>query len=72
MTTTDITPELRGSLSLLNVEQVCELLQVKDSWLWAQCRAGSFPHIRMARQLRFRPEQVQSWLDAQTVDLTFP
>lgn len=63
---TEITAEVRESLSLLTVEQVCELLQVKDSWLWAQCRAGTFPHIRMARQLRFRPDQVQQWLDEQS------
>lgn len=62
----EISTDVRESLTLLNVEQVCELLQVKDSWLWAQCRVGTFPHIRMARQLRFRPDQVQAWLDAQS------
>jgi excisionase family DNA binding protein len=50
-------------LTLLNVEQVCELLQVKKSWLWGQCRADAFPHIRVGRELRFRPAEIQKWID---------
>ncbi len=57
---------VRRSLSLLTVDQVCELLQVKKDWLYEQTAADRFPHIKLGRHLRFRPADVQEFLKAQT------
>lgn len=59
----DIAAAVRESLSLLTVEQVCELLQVDKQWLYKECQRGRFPHLKLNRQTRFRPAEVQAYLD---------
>ncbi len=43
-----------GELGLLTPDQLCELLQVKKSWLYDQVEGGKFPCLRLGKQLRFR------------------
>lgn len=54
---------VRGQLSLLTVDQVCKLLQVKRNWIYDEVQAGRFPVKRLGRLLRFRPEDIDAHLD---------
>ena len=55
-------------LALLTAEQVCDLLQMKKSWLYDAVERGEFPVIRLGRQLRFRRSAVSLFLDAMSDD----
>lgn len=57
---------VRQSLTLLTADQVCDLLQVTKDWLYRQTAAGEFPHIKLGRHTRFRPMDVQEFLQAQS------
>lgn len=52
---------------LLTPEQVCDLLQVKISWLYDEVQAGRFPHLRLGQRLRFRQRDVEAYLESITV-----
>ena len=58
-----ISPEIRDILTLLTAAQVCELLQIKLDWLYDECHAGRFPHVKLARKFRFRPIDIQAYLE---------
>jgi excisionase family DNA binding protein len=60
---TDIAAAVRESLSLLTPDQVCALLQVDKQWLYKECQRKRFPHVKLGRQLRFRPAEVQAYLE---------
>ena len=34
---------------LMTAQQVAELLEVDPSWIYAETRAGRFPHVRVGR-----------------------
>jgi excisionase family DNA binding protein len=50
-------------LDLLTPDQVCGLLKVRKSWLYDEVEAGRLPHLRLGRQLRFRPSDIADYLD---------
>jgi hypothetical protein len=59
---------------LLNVSELAEVLNVKESWIYDRTCRGStdvIPHIRLGRQLRFDLESdgFQRWLRAHGVGL---
>jgi excisionase family DNA binding protein len=62
-----VTTPLNGSgdLELLTPDQLCDLLQVKKSWLYDQVESGKFPCLRLGKQLRFRREDVARYLESQ-------
>ncbi len=41
------------SSSLLEAEQVAEILDVKPSWVYREARAGRFPCVHVGRYVRF-------------------
>lgn len=43
-------------------EQLCELLQVRKSWVYDQAEAGRLPHVRLGNQLRFRRSDLAEYL----------
>lgn len=49
---------------LLTVQQLADLLQVRKSWVYNRRHAHSlpFPTIKVGGFLRFRREDVESWL----------
>ena len=49
---------------LLDAEAVAEPLGVEPSWVYAETRAGRFPHVRIGRYRRFRRGSVQAWIEA--------
>jgi excisionase family DNA binding protein len=48
---------------LLTPDQLCELLQVKKSWLYDEVEAGRLPCLRLGKQLRFRRADIMRYLD---------
>lgn len=60
---TEIHPDVVSRLRLLTADQVCDLLQVQKEWLWDHCQAGKFPHVKIGRQTRFRPADVEAYID---------
>ena len=48
--------------ALLNARQVGLLLDVPESWVYREARAGRLPHLRLGRYRRFRRSQIEEWL----------
>lgn len=61
-----ITGENSGS-RLLAFQEVCALLQVKPSTLYAWCAKGIIPHLRVGRLLRFSQQDLETWLKQRRV-----
>lgn len=61
----EITDAVRESLSLLTMESVCELLHCKKGWLYKEVEHGRFPVVRVGRQLRFRPADIEAYINGQ-------
>lgn len=59
-------PNSTSDLELLTADQLCELLQVKKSWLYDQVEGGKFPCLRLGKQLRFRRQDVARYLESLT------
>jgi excisionase family DNA binding protein len=59
-------------LELLTPDQVCDLLQVRKSWLYDQVEAGRLPHLRLGKQLRFRPREIADYLGQAAVAPSAP
>jgi len=47
---------------LLTADQVAEMLQVDKSWVYAACRSGRIPHIRLGRYVRFSEPAIDEWM----------
>lgn len=52
---------------LMTVEDLCAYLGVSKDFIYDQVRDGRLLAIRIARQLRFRPPDVDAFVDANTV-----
>jgi excisionase family DNA binding protein len=48
---------------LMTAQQVAELLEVDPSWIYAETRAGRFPHVRVGRYRRFKLSGVERWIE---------
>lgn len=51
----------------LTTIEVSTLFKVKESWIYDRTQALAIPHIRMGRLLRFEPDALARWVDAQRV-----
>jgi excisionase family DNA binding protein len=51
-------------MALLNVTEVSDWLQVKQSTLYAWAEQGTIPHVKLGRLLRFDPDEIEAWLQA--------
>ena len=61
-------PKIAGDHNrLLTFEEVCSLLQVKPSILYAWCTKGIIPHLRVGRLLRFSQQDLDGWLKKRRV-----
>ena len=49
------------------MEDLCAYLGVSKDFVYDQVRGGRLPAIRIARQLRFRPSDVDAFVDANAV-----
>jgi excisionase family DNA binding protein len=52
---------------LLSVEDVCAYLGVSKDFVYDEVRHGHLRASRIARQLRFRPPDVEAFIDASSV-----
>lgn len=52
---------------LLTVEDLCAYLVVSKDYVYEEVRQGRLRAVRIARQLRFRPPDVESFVDANTI-----
>jgi excisionase family DNA binding protein len=56
-----------GRGPLLTVDDVCEYLGISRYFVYDQVRLGRLRCIRIARQLRFRPADVDAFVDQHLV-----
>lgn len=49
---------------LMTVQDLCAYLGVSKDFIYDRVRDGRLPAIRIARQLRFRPPDVDAFIDA--------
>ena len=49
--------------ALLNVKQVAEYLQLKESTIYSWAQDGKIPAIKIGRTWRFRRTDLESWLE---------
>lgn len=57
--------DVRADMQLMTADDVCDVLRVSKDWLYDQVQAGKFPHRRVGRFLRFRPAEVQAWVEGE-------
>ena len=65
--TADPTPSTATSTRYLTAKQMAEHLQVKESWIASEARAGRIPKEKVGRYVRFDPLAVERAL-AQRVE----
>ena len=49
--------------ALLNVKQVAEYLQLKESTIYSWAQDGKVPAIKIGRTWRFRRSDLDTWLE---------
>ena len=52
---------------LLTIQESCELLQVKKSYVYGLTYQKKIPYIKIQGILRFRQSAIDMWLDSQEV-----
>ena len=48
---------------LLEAAELAERLAVPTSWVREQTRAGTLPHVRLGRYVRYELGPVEAWLE---------
>jgi excisionase family DNA binding protein len=48
---------------LLNATQIADLLGVPTTWVREHARAGTIPHYRLGRYVRFKEAEVLAWVE---------
>lgn len=52
---------------LLTIQEVCELLKVKKTYVYGLTHKRKIPYIKIQGILRFRQSAIDRWLDSQEV-----
>jgi excisionase family DNA binding protein len=52
---------------LLDSGQAAAILNVPQSWIAAEARAGRIPHVRLGRYVRFNRDELIAWCDGRAV-----
>jgi excisionase family DNA binding protein len=52
------------STALLLPGDVAAYLGVPVSWVYAECRAGRMPHVKLGRYTRIRRDALDAWISA--------
>ncbi|MFC1717776.1 helix-turn-helix domain-containing protein [Candidatus Poribacteria bacterium] len=52
---------------LLTIQEVCELLKVKKTYIYWLTHQRKIPYIKMQGHLRFRQSDIDEWLSSQEV-----
>jgi excisionase family DNA binding protein len=53
---------MRDRGQLLTAAEVAAMLRVRQSWVYAEARAGRIPHVRLGRYTRFLASSVEAWI----------
>jgi excisionase family DNA binding protein len=59
----DPCPPIPDLETLLTVQQVAAILQLKPSTIRAYAERGDLPCVRIGGRLRFRPSDVAEWIE---------
>jgi excisionase family DNA binding protein len=54
--------------SLWSVDEVRQYLNIKKSTVYALAQSGSIPFYRLGRLIRFKPDDVQAWVEGRRSD----
>jgi excisionase family DNA binding protein len=49
---------------LVGVRDVAAQTGLPTSWIYAQTAAGTIPHLKVGKYVRFRMSEVEAWLEA--------
>jgi len=49
--------------NLLKADQVAEVLGIKKATVYALVRENRIPHVKLGRNVRFRPAAIDDWLE---------
>ena len=52
---------------LLTVQEICNLLRVRKTYVYSLTHQRKIPHIKIQGQLRFRQSAIDEWLRSQEV-----
>ena len=52
---------------ILTIEELADLLKVSTRTIRRIVKRRELPYIRIGRQLRFRRESIDAWLDSSTI-----
>jgi excisionase family DNA binding protein len=52
-----------ASEPLVDATVIAELLSVPETWVLERARAGTIPHYRLGRYVRFRVSEVLAWVE---------
>lgn len=52
---------------LWKVQDVARFLSLSTSWVYKEAEAGRLPCVRIGAALRFRPEEIRTFLERQRV-----
>ena len=51
---------------LWSAEEAAKFLSMSTSWVYQAASAGSLPHVRIGRALRFDEAALRRWVDSQS------
>ena len=62
-----MTRQATSDSGLVDVSEMARLLGVAESWVYERTRKGSWaiPQVRLGKYVRFRPDQVVKFFEAQ-------
>ena len=52
---------------LLTVQGVAEKLALSEKHVYRMCRLNRLPFVRIGGSLRFRPEDIDAWLESRVI-----
>ena len=64
---TPVDGESVSANTLLTIQELCELLRVKRSYIYWLTNQKKIPYIKMQGHLRFRQSEIDDWLASQEV-----
>lgn len=48
---------------LIDPKLMSETYSLPISWIYSKAQAGILPHYRIGKYVRFRPSEIEAWLD---------
>lgn len=52
---------------ILTLRELCELMNVKPSWLKSMVFRKKIPFIKLGKHIRFEKDEVQKWIEEKKV-----